>query len=92
MLSASFIENNLGRELDRHWSRAFKSGLCLVNWGAFQGDALMGFASIYLNRNDDTFLDNLHVLPGLTSRGVRSRLMQDCLRISANHGMANLYL
>ena len=92
VLSESFIENDLRRELDRHWSIAFESGSGLVGRGAFQGDALIGFASIYLNRDGDAFLDNLHVMPGLTSRGVGSRLMQDCLRISADHGMTNLYL
>ena len=92
VLPASFIENDLKGELDRHWSVAFQDGSGLVGRGAFQGQALVGFASLYMNRGGGAFLDNLHVWPSLTSRGVGGRLLTDCLRTSNDHGMTSLYL
>jgi len=92
VLPASFIENDLKGELDRHWSDAFQDGSGLVGRGAFQGQSLVGFASLYMNRDSGAFLDNLHAWPSLTSRGVGGQLMTDCLRTSNDHGMTSLYL
>ena len=92
VLPADFLENDLKGELDRHWSDAFQEGSGLVGRGAFQGQSLVGFASLYMNRDGGAFLDNLHVWPNLTSRGVGGRLMTDCLRTSNDYGMSTLYL
>tara|TARA_B100000029_G_scaffold466533_3_gene502139 strand:+ start:3074 stop:3490 length:417 start_codon:yes stop_codon:yes gene_type:complete len=92
VLPVDFVENELKEKLRWHWSKAFKSDDALVCRGAFQDGKLIGFASLYTDRGENVFLDNLQVRPGLTSRGVGGQLMADCLRTSEDLGRSGLYL
>lgn len=78
LLSDAYLDGDILAERGRLWEQrlAQPSGRQLVLL-AEEGEALLGFVCVLLDEEPawGAYLDNLHVRPGLTGRGLGRRLL-----------------
>jgi len=90
MLPDSYLENEVGPDLEAHWrSTDIKPGDVVL---VAEEDAPLGFIAVWCR--PDPYIDNLHVLPGHNSKGIGARLMGAAAEIllSQGHTTAQLWV
>ncbi len=89
MLSDAYLENEMSGDLLRHWQgvELRPEDVVLV---AEEAGAVVGFIAVWCD--PDPYIDNLHVLPDLRSRGTGRRLMQAAAEALMRRGHASAYL
>jgi ribosomal protein S18 acetylase RimI-like enzyme len=90
VLPAAYLNDELDADLDRHWQSVDISDDDVVL--VAENDEAIGFIAVWVR--PDPYIDNLHVRPGLRSRGVGRRLMAAAAErlIAAGHATAYLWV
>jgi ribosomal protein S18 acetylase RimI-like enzyme len=90
VLPADYLADELDADLDRHWQSIdlTEDDVVLV---AEEGEVI-GFIAVWVR--PDPYIDNLHVRPGLRSKGVGARLMAAAAErlMAAGHTAAYLWV
>lgn len=90
-LPADYLAGDLDADLDRHWRDLdiTDEDVVLVAEES-EPRELVGFIAVWVR--PDPYIDNLHVRPGLRSRGVGRRLMAAAAERLMNAGHTSAYL
>ena len=97
ILSDAFLENHVHADRLAVWHERF-SGMTPIPMFVIVADAgtrLAGFACVFPEEDAvfGSFLDNLHVSPQLTGKGIGRQLLSEAAaRLDANSSRAGLYL
>jgi len=88
MLPGSYLADEAGPELETYWRHIEirHDDLILVA----EEDTPLGFIAIWCR--PEPFIDNLHVLPGHTSKGIGARLMAAAAQILLSNGHSTAHL
>ncbi|WP_051630761.1 GNAT family N-acetyltransferase [Afifella pfennigii] len=89
ILPADYLAHRLDADIARHW-RAVEIGDEDIVLVAEMDGELAGFISVWVRPTP--FVDNLHVRPGLRSKGTGRRLMAEAARRLLEAGHASVYL
>jgi ribosomal protein S18 acetylase RimI-like enzyme len=88
VLPADYLTDALDADLDRHWQSTdlAEDDVVLVA----EEDEIIGFIAVWVR--PDPYIDNLHVRPGLRSKGTGRRLMAAAAERLTAAGHATAYL
>ena len=97
ILTKDYLENDVVRDRLGVWQKRYSGAAQkpMFTLVAESGSELSGFACVFPEEDAEygSFLDNLHVSPGLTGRGIGRRLLSEAARrLVANGSHAGLYL
>ena len=90
VLPADYLTDGLDADLDHHWQSTdlAEDDVVLVA----EEDEIIGFIAVWVR--PDPYIDNLHVRPGLRSKGIGRRLMAAAAErlMAAGHATAYLWV
>jgi ribosomal protein S18 acetylase RimI-like enzyme len=97
LLSDDFLERRAHGDRLATWQKKFslRAGKPMFVLLAQEGARLAGFACVFPDEDAEfgSFLDNLHVAPGITGQGVGKHLMSEAVRrLVAEGSRSGLYL